>query len=432
MCSGATPASDGCPVSTAISSQPIESERPRAVRAADLPQSLGREDAPPAVLPARDPLELPELLERVDAHVGVRADAERDAAVPDPDGRQKSVSEVGLGRRAGADRRAAVTQQVELGAVRMGRVHDRRSLAEASAVREQLDRSASVLGEALLDLPRLLVGVDVQDELLGLGVPAELLEPVARAGTDGVGRDADGDPAIAQPLELAEVRGDRRLAHPLEAPPRIRDVKADEGDPGLDRCFGRCERGLEPEVVELADRREPRRAHLPIRSVVQLADGVGRLSSASASMPSRHAQKSPPAARPRSARWNAWLWALTKPGSVTTRATGDDTNLRADAELELGLRAAPPAAQRADAAAVRGDPGLRRAARPRPGRAELARRDRLRARRDHRPGRRLARAPLARRVRLREGRRPARRPPDDRRLRRAARRLRPAARGSRS
>ena len=45
-------------------------------------------------------------------------------------------------------------------------------------------------------------------------------------------------------------------------------------------------------------------------------------------MPSRQAQKSPPAARPRSARWNAWLCAFTKPGSVTARGTGDDTNLR--------------------------------------------------------------------------------------------------------
>ena len=62
-------------------------------------------------------------------------------------------------------------------------------------------------------------------------------------------------------------------------------------------------------------------------------------------------------------------------------------------------------------------------------RAQLAGRDRLRRRRRHRPDRRLPRAPLARRVPLRQDRRPARRPADDRRRRDPARRLRPAALG---
>jgi hypothetical protein len=43
--------------------------------------------------------------------------------------------------------------------------------------------------------------------------------------------------------------------------------------------------------------------------------------SASRSIPSRHCQKSPPAARPRSARWNVCVCALTNPGSVTVSAT---------------------------------------------------------------------------------------------------------------
>ena len=68
------------------------------------------------------------------------------------------------------------------------------------------------------------------------------------------------------------------------------------------------------------------------------------------------------------------------------------------------------------------DPGLRRAHGARRTRAELAGRHRLRHRRDHRPGGRLPRAPLARRVALRQDRRPARRPADDRRRRDPARR----------
>src|SRR5581483_11281039 len=43
--------------------------------------------------------------------------------------------------------------------------------------------------------------------------------------------------------------------------------------------------------------------------------------SASLSISSRHAQKSWPSVRPRMLRWNAWLCALTKPGSSRVGAT---------------------------------------------------------------------------------------------------------------
>ena len=78
--------------------------------------------------------------------------------------REEAVPEVGLGREAGADRRACVAKQVELRAVRLGRMDDDRSLAEAAAVGQELDRAPAVLGEALLDLARLLVGVNVEHE----------------------------------------------------------------------------------------------------------------------------------------------------------------------------------------------------------------------------------------------------------------------------
>ena len=74
----------------------------------------------------------------------------------------------------------------------MGRVDDGRARAEAAGAGEQLDRADAVLEQALLDLARLLAGVDVEDEALALGVAAELLEPVAGAGADGVGGNADG------------------------------------------------------------------------------------------------------------------------------------------------------------------------------------------------------------------------------------------------
>ena len=84
----------------------------------------------------------------------------------------------------------------------MRRVHDRRPLAQAALAFEQRDRPQAVLGEALLDLPRLLVGMDVQRQRVRVGVGAELAQRVGRAGAHGVGGDADCDPVRAQRLEL--------------------------------------------------------------------------------------------------------------------------------------------------------------------------------------------------------------------------------------
>ena len=75
---------------------------------------------------------------------------------------EEAVAEVRLGRRAGAHACAGRREQVELVAVRVRRVDDRRARRQAAARVEQLDRPQPVLGEALLDLARLLVGVDVQ------------------------------------------------------------------------------------------------------------------------------------------------------------------------------------------------------------------------------------------------------------------------------
>ena len=196
---------------------------------------------------------------------------------------------------------------------------------QAARVGEELDRAAAVLLEALLDLAWLLVGVDVQRQLLARGVPADLLEPRARAGADGVGGDADGDSGGAERLDLVEVGGDGGLAHAIETAALVGDVEQHDRDPGLRGRLGRRERLRCTEVVELADGGVSRRAHLAVhlgRSRLRPTSGVAR--SASSSIPSRHVQKSVPAARPRSARWNAWLWLLTKPGSEKGAVTTAD------------------------------------------------------------------------------------------------------------
>ena len=162
-CSGATPASERWSGSTAIRGQ-ASSCRARAPSAEPISSSCGRrEHAASAGLAARDALELAELLERVDPHVRVRPDAERDRRGRGPrrrGGSRRRDRPRSSGRRRCAHRCAA--SEVELLVVRVGRVDDRRPLAEAARVGEELDRAAAVLVEALLDLARLLVGMDVE------------------------------------------------------------------------------------------------------------------------------------------------------------------------------------------------------------------------------------------------------------------------------
>src|SRR5207253_305764 len=106
-------------------------------------------------LPPGDPVEPPQLLERIDPDVRVGADAERDAALPHPPDRCETVAQVRLGRRADADARSRLGDQVELRVRGVRRMDDGGTWPEAAGVREQLDRPAAVLREALLDLARL-------------------------------------------------------------------------------------------------------------------------------------------------------------------------------------------------------------------------------------------------------------------------------------
>ena len=193
----------------------------------------------------------------------------------EPLDRQEAVAEIRLRRRAGAHASAGRGEQVELVAVRVRRVDDGRARAEAAAGVEQLDRPQPVLGETLLDLARLLVGVDVQRQLVLGGVAPELLEPVAGTRTDGVGGDTDPDPAAPQLLELAEILGHRLLAEAVDPAARVRDVEQDELDSRLRRRLGRCPRRLQPEVVELSDRCVAGRPQLAVDLDVARSDVSG-------------------------------------------------------------------------------------------------------------------------------------------------------------
>jgi CDP-diacylglycerol--glycerol-3-phosphate 3-phosphatidyltransferase len=230
----------------------FETKRARAFVGAVAEQGRGGQNVATAGLAARDPLELAQLLQRVDPDVRIGADADPDRTRTDPLDRKEAVAEVRLRRRARADARSGAREQVELVAVRMRGMDDRRALAQTTCAVEELDRPDTVLREALLDLARLLVCVHVQREAFLGRVAPELLKPVLRAGPDGVGGEADGNPATAQLLHLPEVRRYRFLAKARQAAALVRREEHDDPDLRLLGCLDGHERLLEPEVVEFA------------------------------------------------------------------------------------------------------------------------------------------------------------------------------------
>ena len=134
-----------------------------------------------------------------------------------------------------------------------------------------------MLGDALLDLTRLLVRVHVQRQVVLGRVRAEFLEPVARAGAHGVRRHADADAGAAQLLESAQVLGDRRLAEARDPAPRVCGVEHDDLDAGVACGLGRIAGLGRPEVVELADGGVAGGAQLAVDACVQRAHLVARM-----------------------------------------------------------------------------------------------------------------------------------------------------------
>jgi hypothetical protein len=160
---------------------PLETERAGTfVRAVTQQRGRGQNVAP-SRLPTRDPLQLTELLERVDANVRVRSDAEPDRALAHALHGQKAVAQVRLRRRAGTDARACLREQVELLPVCVRRVHHGRAFRQTASAVEQLDRADAVFGETLLDLAGLLVGMYVQRQAFVGRVASDRLQPLGRA-----------------------------------------------------------------------------------------------------------------------------------------------------------------------------------------------------------------------------------------------------------
>src|SRR5439155_15957382 len=202
-------------------------------------------------------------------------DADPDPALAELLDRRKAVAEVGLGCQAETHARVRLRQQVELARIRVCGVDDGRMRPEAAGLCEQLDRPQPVLREAFLDLTWLLVGVHVQRQALRSRIPPDLLEPVARARTHGVGREAHPHAARAYFLELREVVRRRLLTEALQPPAPVGGKQEHQLDPSRGRGFHGCVRLWQAEVVELTDRRVARRDQLAVDLDVTQTDLFG-------------------------------------------------------------------------------------------------------------------------------------------------------------
>ncbi len=132
---------------------------------------------------------------------------------------------------------------------------DRRPRTQATRLREQFQRAQPMLGEALLDLARLLARVRVERKWGGGGVAPDLFEPVARTRADGVRREPHTKPRCGQSLDVGEVGRRRLLAEAWKASATVRRVEQHEFDTrGLCR-IGRGQGFVVTEVMELAHRR---------------------------------------------------------------------------------------------------------------------------------------------------------------------------------
>ena len=321
----------------------------------------------------------------------------------DPRDRQEAVAEIRLGRRADADARPRGGQQVELVAVGVSRVHDRGAGRQAALAVEELDRPQAVLGQALVDLARLLVGVDVQRQLVRCGVAAELGERRRRTRAHGVGGDTDADPLAPQRLELARGtrpptpggtsasrragsrrRGRRTRCRPRQPPRRRPEPRRARGSgTRRPRCSRRC-----------AARGRPRRTRggSPRRSATRRARSSRRATPRSRR---RARSRAAPAGTHGSGRRRI---RARRESAARREATSTRISFPGDA-VPHSLCAARAAAERAHDRPAGPDPGLRRADPDVRQRPFVGRGARVRGRGRDRPDRRLPGAALARRVR---------------------------------
>ena len=227
----------------------------------------------------------------------------------DPLGGKEPVAEVRLRRRARADRRARRGEEVELRAVGVRRVDDRRALAEAACA-AQAARSGGT--RARRGTPRSPAAARRRERGAGAHARRRTGRSPRASRADRRGRSAGrarrgcpGARSSSTSARYADTDSWRKRARPPRA---YATWSSTRSTPAASAASAAANASASAEVVELSDRRVAGRPHLAVdRARTRRARAPASGAPPRRASCRRHAQKSPPAARPRSARWNVWL-----------------------------------------------------------------------------------------------------------------------------
>ncbi len=171
-------------------------------------------------------LDGPGLLEGVDDGVGVGADAERRAPVPEGGRRPDPVGQVPFGGGADAAPRAGAGQDGQVLVAQVGGVHGGEPIAQGAVVGQDPGRVEAVGGAALLVLGRLLAEVGVQGSGGAVGPRRDHLDGHRVDRPHRV--DGRPDPARVGRPQLVDPRRPRRRV-PVAEPPLHRVQNGAEG-----------------------------------------------------------------------------------------------------------------------------------------------------------------------------------------------------------
>ena len=152
------------------------------------------------VLQALAVFELPQLCQRIDVDVRIRADAEGSAGRQEIDAFENAVAEIGLGDRAQSRHRTGPHEVMSLVRREMRGVNQAPARVDRRMIEQPFDRAPARPGNAILDLLHLFGDVDV-DRALRHG-REHLRERFGRHGAQAMRRGAD-DGIVEIPHALA-------------------------------------------------------------------------------------------------------------------------------------------------------------------------------------------------------------------------------------
>jgi len=133
--------------------------------------------------------ELAQFVGQADQHIGIGADTEAAAMLPEQGRGKRAVTEIGLGDRAKAGNGAALGHADRFGIGHMGGVDQAPALVDIGIGQQEFDRTRAGPGETVLDLLNLFGDVDVDRPIRRQS--GNMGQFLRRRGAQAVRRDTD-------------------------------------------------------------------------------------------------------------------------------------------------------------------------------------------------------------------------------------------------